>query len=132
MDAIARLPAFDQLSRVPGAQIPWVGARAPAALREMLWGVRSGMDQLLIRAMMWRETPQARQRVLRSLDYVREYRREETVPRVRDWFSGRWCDGDSYVRTVQARGGLASWPLINVDIVAPANVSLTLDLCRPD
>lgn len=130
MDAIAALPEFDRLVRIPSAQIPWVNARAPALLRELLWGARSGIDQLLIRRRMRQKDAERRQRVLPSLDYVREYRRPGTAEKVSEWFSGRWCSPAPYVLKVERRASLSSWPLINVDVVAPANVSLTLDLCR--
>lgn len=130
MDAIARLPEFDALASIPSSQIPWLSARAPALLRELLWGGRSGLDQVLIRAVMRSRNVWRRQRVLSSLDYVREYQREYVVPTVRGWFSGKWVKGDAYVDLAKARAGLSGWPLIGVDISAPANVSIILDLCE--
>jgi hypothetical protein len=130
MDAIARLPEFDTLAETPSAQIPWVSARAPAFLRELIWGLRSGLDQWLIRRVMARKDPRGRQRVLRTTDLIAEYRREAVVPNVRDWFSGRWLDGALYVAVVEARACMEAWPLINADIAAPANTSILLDLCR--
>lgn len=130
MNAIARLPEFDALARVPSAQIPWLSARAPSLMRDVLWGVRSGLDQVLIKSVMKSKNGQKRQRVLPSLDYIKEYQRDYVVPNVRDWFSGRWIRGDQYIQTVKGRADLSAWPLIGVDISAPANVSITLDLCR--
>jgi hypothetical protein len=130
MDAIARLPEFDALASIPSSQIPWLSARSPSLLRELLWGGRSGLDQVLIRAVMRSRNVWRRQRVLRSLDYIREYRREYVVPTVQGWFSERWVKGDAYVGLAKARGNLSAWPLIGVDISAPANVSIILDLCE--
>lgn len=130
MNAIARLPEFDKLSRIPSAQIPWLTARAPALLRDAVWGGRSAMDQLLIGNVLRSKDVTRRQRVLRSLDFIREYRRENVVPNVQEWFSERWIKSDEYIQTIRNRANLAAWPMINVDIAAPANVSMILDLCR--
>jgi hypothetical protein len=48
---------------------------------------------------------------------------------VQQWFSGRWITGDYYVELARKRGNLESWPLVNTDIAAAANVSLILDQC---
>jgi hypothetical protein len=128
MDAIARLPEFDRLGRIPSAQIPWLSGRAPASIRELLWGLRSGLDQVLMRRVMKTKDPTKRQRVLPSLDYLKEYRREHVVPTVQSWFSGRWVKGDSFVEVTKKRAEMTSWPYINLDITSPANVSILLDL----
>ena len=130
MDALARLPEFDLLGRIPSAQIPFMSARAPAPVRELTWGLRSGLDQLLIRRLMKTKDPDKRQRVLRSLDFIKEYRRSDVLPTVREWFNGGWLQGEIYVKMARERAELSSWPLINLDITAPANVSMLLDACR--
>ena len=130
MDAVARLPEFDLLAPIPSAQIPVLSARTPAMMRELTWGLRSGIDQVLIKRVMKSKDPRKRQRVLKSLDYIREYRRTYAVPRVGEWYSGRWVQGEPFVRLVMQRGELTSWPLINLDITAPANVSMVLDACQ--
>jgi hypothetical protein len=129
MNAMARLPEFDSLSRIPSAQIPWLDARQPGPLKDLAWGIRSGLDQLLIKRVLSSKNPDKRQRVLRSLDYIKEYRRETVIPTVRAWFSGDWITADGYIADASRRASLNSWPLINVDIAAPANVSMILDLC---
>ncbi len=129
MNAIARLPEFDSLARIPSAQIPWLNARQPGTVRDLAWGLRSGLDQLLIKRVLKTKQPDRRQRVLRSLDYIKEYQRETAVPTIRGWFSGEWIRADPYIETASRRGSLSSWPLINIDISAPANVCMVLDLC---
>jgi hypothetical protein len=129
MNSIMRLPEFDKLSSIPSAQIPFVSSRAPDLIKDLLWGLRSGVDQMLIKRSMIRKGPNNRQRVLKSLDYVSEYRREATSINVEGWFSGRYIDAGNYVQILRERAGLDTWTLINVDIAAPANVSMILDLC---
>jgi len=132
MDAVTRLPEFDVLAGIPSAQIPWLSARSPTLLRELLWGVRSGLDQVMIKAVLKSKNIRRRQRVLRSINYINEYRRENVVPTVQEWFSGKWVKGDSYIQVARDRANLTAWPLIGVDISAPANVSIILDLCQVD
>ena len=129
MNAIIDLPEFDSLSRIPSAQIPFVSSRAPDLIRDVLWGLRSGLDQMLIKRTLKNKNVNGRQRVLRSLDYVKEYRRHTTTENVEGWFSGKFVKSGDYLRLVRERADLDAWTLINVDIAAPANVSITLDLC---
>lgn len=130
MNAIARLPEFDLLAKIPSAQIPWLSARTPALLREIVWGARSSLDQALIRRAMKNRDSKMRQRVLPTLDYMIEYQRADAASNVQSWFSGDWLTGSNYVEVVNRRASLAAWPLMNLDIAAPANVSIILDLCQ--
>ena len=132
MNAIIKLPEFDRLAQIPSAQIPFLHSRAPDLIKDIFWGARFGLDQLLIRRSLRTRNAKARQRVLRSLDYVKEYRRENSRVNVESWFSGKYIKSDDYLRIFQERAALNAWTLINVDIAAPANVSIILDLCRAE
>lgn len=129
---IVRLPEFEKLGKIPTTQIPWAGAASPNSLRMFIWFIRTSLDQFLIRRCLRTKNPQGRQRVLRSLDYLKEYRRQSTVSNVQDWFSGKWIKSDKYIMKVKNRADLSTWPYINDDIVTPANVSVMLDLCKID
>lgn len=130
MNALIRLPEFDRLARIPSAQIPFLNSRAPDLIKDVFWGTRFGLDQFLIRRSLRTKNANNRQRVLRSLDYVKEYRRENSRVNVESWFSGKYIKSDDYLRIFEERAALNAWTLINVDIAAPANVSIILDLCR--
>ena len=132
MNAIIDLPEFDELSRIPSAQIPFISSRAPSLIRDVLWGLRSVVDQMMIKRNLKNKNVNGRQRVLRSLDYVKEYRRKATAANVEGWFSGRYIESGDYLRLLKERAELEAWTLINVDIAAPANVSIILDLCRAE
>lgn len=132
MDALARLPEFVALGGIPSAQIPFLSARAPSAVRELVWGLRSGMDQVLIARVMRSRDARKRQRVLHSLDYLKEYKRPEVPSTVASWFSPTWLRGETYVSIARERGEMTAWPLINLDLAAPANVSMILDACQSE
>ena len=128
MNRIIRLPEFDSLARIPSAQIPFISSRAPRLIRELIWGARSTADRLLItRAMKLRDADR-RQRVLPSLDLVAEYRDRSSEASIRTWFAGRYVNAGKYLNLFRRRAELVAWPLINVDLAAPANVSTILDL----
>ena len=130
LDAIGRLPELDRFARIPSATIPWVSLRAPSIVREGVWGARWAIDTMLTRRMLRRKDPNARQWAIPTENYLREYRRPESLDRVRSWFSGRWIDPDRFVGIARARASMESVPLITADITVPANVSLLLDLCN--
>lgn len=128
-DAIARLPDFDGLARIPSTQIPWLGARAPRLIRDIVWGSRSMADRIMMKATLRRGITRKRQKILRQLDYLQEYRRGGSLDAVQSWFSGRWIRPDAFVDLARARAEFRSWPYINRDLAMPANTSLLLDLC---
>jgi hypothetical protein len=130
VNAIAKLPDFEVLSRIPTAQIPWVSGRSPLQLRLAIWGLRSIADQWLIKRCISAKNPKLRRRVLKSFDLLGEYRREGVDECVRGWFSGRWLYSDKYIETVRRRSEFLNWPYVNMDITSSANLSITLDLCQ--
>ena len=130
ISAIAKLPDFNVLAKIPSAQIPWISARAPKLLSELLWGLRSRVDQLLIRRVLKCKDPNKRQRVLKSMNLIKEYRQRKVIPNVSEWFSGKWVRGEPYIQIVEDRANMKKWPLINSDITVVANVSIILDNCK--
>lgn len=132
MSEIMKFPEFDDLARIPSAQIPFVHSRRPNLIREIVWGTRSTLDKLMIQRALKKKKPGARQRVLRSLDYIKEYQRDTSGNNVKSWFSETHIESEGYLKSFRSRAELSAWPLINVDIAAPANVAITLDLCHPE
>lgn len=128
MDAVAQLPDLHSLCAVPTAQSPWVAASSSPLLRDMIWGARSAADQVLIRRAMRLKKPEARRRVLASLDYVAEYQRA-CAEEVGGWFGERWIRKEAYIELLEKRARMDAWPMINLDIAAPASVSALLDSC---
>src|SRR5205085_8984154 len=110
--------------------IPWVGARAPLPLRLGIWGLRSKTDQFLVKRLLRKRDPSARQRILPTLDLIREYRREFVIPNVRQWFSDRWILSQGFIEQTERRASLQSWPYANADIASAANISILLDICN--
>lgn len=132
MNAIIGLPEFDRLARIPSAQIPFINSRAPSFIKDFVWAARFGLDQILIKRTLKNKNVNGRQRVLRSLDYVKEYRRASSAANVEEWFSGKNIKAENYLKIFRDRAALDAWTLINVDIAAPANVGIILDLCQAE
>jgi hypothetical protein len=87
---------------------------------------------MLIKRTLKKKKANGRQRVLRSLNYVKEYGRDVTAANVEAWFSGNFVRGDGYLNMLHERAHLNAWTLINVDIAAPANVGMILDFCNSE
>jgi len=127
MNAIAALDAFRDLAKIPSAQIPFLSMKAPNILKEMVWAVRSGTDQILIRRMMRKKNCRVRSRVLKSFDLASAYRQAAKSGVVESWFSGDWFDPRPFLTLVSDRARLVEWPLVNYDVVGPASASMLLD-----
>jgi len=132
IDAVIAQPAFDSLGRIPSAQVPFLSSRAPGLTKEIVWGVRAMLDDWFLKRMLRSGDPQRRQHFVKWHNLIAEYKREDTLSRVRSWFSGRWVTPDRFMKLVQDRADLRLWPDINADIAVPANVSLMLDLADPE
>ncbi|MBN2474332.1 MAG: hypothetical protein JXB62_06975 [Pirellulales bacterium] len=127
MNAIARLDALKSLARIPSAQVPYLTMNAPSLLKELVWGGRSTIDQLLIRRKLGTRNHRARSRLLKSFDCICAYDNAARSGVVESWFSGRWFDPQPVIDTVRDRASLRAWPLPAHDIVGPANASKILD-----
>lgn len=127
MDEIARQGVLSGLQRLPTAQVPWAGADAPSLMLDALWYLRSTFDQHLTRRMLRRRDPTARQRLVPALNYIPEYRNADLL-QVRGWFDEKWIRPEAYLKRVEARANLAQWPLINLDVAAPACASVLAGL----
>ncbi|MGQ9698832.1 MAG: hypothetical protein ACUVRO_12670 [Armatimonadota bacterium] len=130
---IQRLPAFSRLSSLPSAAIPFIPSSSPLRLKHFVWGARWFIDQQLIKQALKARNPEARLRVLKSLDLVRLYNHPEASERVRSWFSDKvFSDPQIFLDIVRDRATLAAWPLINGDIVGAASASILVDLIYAD
>lgn len=125
--AIIKQPAFDVLGKIPSAQVPWISSRSPLFIKEIVWGVRAILDDSCMKKTMRNKKPDGRQHFVEWHNYIREYRRKETLSNVRKLFSGDWVQGDRCVDIVKGRANLDLWPHINSDIAIPASVSIILD-----
>lgn len=121
--ALIKRKVRTSLGRLPSAQVPYLPSSAPLVLKQLAWGLRAGLDQMLIRRMMKSKKPESRQRVVRSIDYRTLYAREDSVERVRSWFHGTLLSEEYFVKKTMARASMREWPLANIDIVAPANAA---------
>jgi hypothetical protein len=132
IDAVIAQPDFDILGRIPSAQVPFLSSRAPGVAKEIVWGIRAMLDDWFLKRTLRSGDPQRRHHFVKWHNLIAEYRRDDTLNRVRSWFSGRWITPDRFMKLVQDRADLRLWPDINADIAVPANVSLMLDLADPE
>lgn len=128
LNTISKQPEFDGLREIPTTTIPLVKTTSPVILQELIWAGRHYLDYIFIKRMLKTKNIYKRQRFLKSQNTITEYRRNDTVLNVSEWFSGKWINSSSYIELIEKRADFSKWPSINNDIVIPANVSIILDL----
>lgn len=129
-ERIIRLMKDTGLSSIPSPDAPWMPSHWPMSLRLINQGVRSTVDQYLIRRMMSHRQSWRRQRVVPTMDFVKLSADPRALERVKSWFAGSSLNTDYYIRKVQRRADMSAWPIGNIDIVAPANVAILSRYCR--
>lgn len=129
MDAIFRLPGLEHLSRIPTAQIPFVRYSFNMKLKLLIWGLRSKVDQLMIKVAALRGNVRARNRVLKSTNWALAYHKAD-LETVRNWFAPDHIGGSEFIRKFEDRASQKAHPLIPFDIVCAAGVNMELDIIR--
>lgn len=126
---IQLLPDLLEFSKLPSAAIPFIPSYYPLIIKNLIWGIRSGLDQKLIRRAVASNNHKARQRVVKTIDFVALYNSPGIEQRINSWFENKlYKNSESFIELVRQRGRLESWPLPNMDIVGPASICILADL----
>lgn len=128
MDSIGTLPDLKLYGKIPAANIPWFGSNYPAVFRNAVWAARNRTDDYLMKRVLRTKDPSKRQYVVKNHNYLNEYLLPTTMPRVQSWYSGNWVNSKPFLKLVEQRQKMEAKPYFGVDLVAPANVSILLDL----
>lgn len=128
LNKIIALPEFNELRKIPTPTIPLATTGAPLFLQEAVWACRHSLDHMLIYLMRRTGIVRKNERLLRTFNLTKEYRKDYVIPNVKEWFSGEWIDPRHYINIIRKRSDLSYRPITNHDIAIPANISIMLDL----
>ena len=127
MDAIFRLPDLRKLATIPTAQIPFVKYNQSQAVKLLMWGARSKVDQLMIKAASARKKADARNRLLKSINWALEYQQADPDV-VLSWFRPDHVGADRFIEMFEGRRGQSAHPLTPFDIASAAALNIEIDL----
>lgn len=120
---------FDKLNSIPTAQVPFVPSRTNILVKFLVWGLRSTIDQLLIK--LYRKNISTRQRVLKSLNWEKAYQDKDAIKNTNTWFEVDYINKKMFtLNTVKSRADGTSWPLTTMDIASISTLNIEIDLIK--
>ncbi|MCB9201615.1 MAG: hypothetical protein H6604_01015 [Flavobacteriales bacterium] len=123
-----------KLNSIPTSQSPFVKRSYSSSLIFLSQGIRSNIDQFLIRRLMKNKNPQMRYRLLKSQNWVRVYQEPHVISTYKSYFSSldnRFLSEESRaIKLLKGRVGLIKWPLINSDLMSFASTATQIDLIK--
>lgn len=122
-----------KLNQVPTAQAPLIPQNFPNLLKFASWGIRSTVDQFLIRKMMKKQDARSRYRLFKSINWARVYQHPKMEENLQAYFDqneiGKLYFEDLY-RQALDRKELKQWPFANLNIINAASLNVELNSIR--
>ena len=119
------------LSKVPTSQVPIVPMNFPHWLRIPVWGVRTKIDDYLIKSLVRKKDPSKRYRLFNSNNWVLVYQNEQMEKNLADYFKINYL-GEGYIKSIKnqalGRKELIQWPFANMNIMNAAALNTELRL----
>ena len=117
------------LNKVPTNQSPLVPQNTYAPLIFLVWGIRSKIDQYLIKRILKKKNPNLRYRLFKGLNWVHIYQNRNIESRIPAYFSPNHL-GDKVFENIYnrilARKTLEKWPLTNTDLMSLASLNIEM------
>lgn len=117
------------LANVPTAQIPFIPYKSNNLLKLIVWGMRSTLDQILIKRQMRKKDSEVRHRVLKSINWVKVYQAPNAVKNVTSWFDVDYIGTKEHcINATKNRSTFSSWPYYSFEITSLATLNLEIEL----
>jgi hypothetical protein len=126
----SKIEKLKDISGVPTANTPLLNKNIfPLSIQMLFWGIRSSIDQKLIKRIMKKKNPNLRYRLFKSLNWVQIYRTEKVLEKYEEYFTPNNL-GNIYKKhksKLIKRVDLKGWPLGNFDIMTVAITNLIVE-----
>ena len=119
------------LNRIPVNQSPLIPRSSSITLSFLVWGLRSKIDQILIKRIMRKKNPSLRYRLFKSLNWIKVYQKQNLEERISSYFDVNMLSENMKVKLTQVainRKSLDSWPLANTDIINAIALNIEMKL----
>lgn len=121
------------LFKVPTSQAPLVPQNYPDLIKFPIWGIRSKIDQYLIRRLMKEKNINKRYRLFSSMNWAKIYQNPAMENNIKDYFKNNHL-GKGYfeylLRQAQDRKELKQWPFANLEIINAANLNQEIQFIK--
>lgn len=122
-----------EFNKIPTSQAPLVPQYFPDFIKFPVWGIRSKIDEFLVKRMMKIKNPNSRYRLFKSIDWARVYQNPEMERNFKAYFKNNHLGTDYYENLLDQcikRKNLDHWPFANIDIINAAGLNIELDIIK--
>lgn len=121
------------LNKVPTNQAPWIPQNYPDLIKFPVWGLRSKIDQYLIKRLVKNKDITKRYRLFKSINWAEIYQNPEMEKNLNRYFEYNHL-GEKYFENLLfqsiQRKNLIQWPFANIDIMTGASLNIEIDLIK--
>ncbi len=123
-----------ELNSIPTNQSPFVNRNFSDLLIFLVWGLRSVIDQYLVKRLMKHKKSNMRYSFLKSINWVQIYNRKNVVDNTKDYFFIKnkqiYTEEKKAMNILEERINLERWPHANFDILGIASINSQLSLIK--
>jgi hypothetical protein len=127
------IPDLKQFNKVPTSQIPFIPQNSSNIFKIPVWGIRSFMDDYLVKRLMKSKDRNKRYRLLKSINWIEVYQQKDMLKNIDDYYSSNELS-HRYYKTfknlAKKRQELINWPFANMDIISGAALNTEIDLIK--
>ena len=120
-----------KLFRIPTSQAPLIPQNFPDLIKFPIWGLRSKIDQYLIRRLMKHKDISKRYRLFKSTSWPEIYQNPRMEQNIKDYFKNNYL-GEKYFRSLinqsVKRKNLEQWPFANLEVINASSLNIELGL----
>lgn len=129
LDEILNLDKMKKFSNIPTAQIPFIPYKFSRIVKLPIWAIRSFFDQIMIKRQMRLKNPKARNRLLKSINWVEAYNQKDGLKNISDYFENDILGlRERCIKTYNMRSQMKSWPLSTIDLISLASLNIEQEL----
>jgi hypothetical protein len=121
------------LFSIPTSQAPLVPQNFPDFIKFPVWGLRSMVDEFLIKKLLKSKDITKRYRLFKSINWARVYQNPDMEKNLNDYFKNNHL-GEEFFENILSqcvqRRELNHWPFANIDIMNAASLNMEIDLIK--
>lgn len=130
---LKEVPELRKFRNIPTSQIPLVPQTWSNIIKIPIWGLRSKIDDWLIKRMMKASDPNKRYRLFNSINWAKVYQEKNMLSNLKDYYIPNNLTqeySEVFINLARKRKELKSWPFANMDIISGATLNTEIELIK--
>ncbi|MCM8569234.1 hypothetical protein NE848_07580 [Gramella jeungdoensis] len=126
-------PELKKFKNIPTSQIPIIPQTWSNIFKIPVWGLRSKIDDWLIKRMMKSKDIQKRYRLFKSINWAKVYQQKDMLDNLKAYYEYNNLSKayfETFFNLAKKRKTLKSWPFANMDIISGATLNTELGLIK--